>query len=220
MIENRHVESDLVDFLNDWLSTEERQKIEAHLSQCANCRAQAETLEKTFQTLRSAEEPAPPESYWRNFLPRLHQRISGREDRRFSTANVESARWIQRFLIPTAALVAAALILSQIHIVPIEEGSSSDLRQIVAQMDVEELQSAAKVAAPKLLPDPLSHSDVVIASEETTRSIVDSLFAFRSVEVERVAEISLLGQNEVGVESLTEDELKTVLTRLGGVNSL
>jgi hypothetical protein len=224
MRRDRHVESNLVDFLRDQLSAEERREVEAHLSHCPRCRVEAEALRKSFEDFRLAETPALPESYLANFLPRLHQRISEREDRRSSVAKVVSSPWFERFLIPTAALATAVLVILQIRIVPVVDGPNSEpfgsdpqgrrLRQIVAQMDVEELQSAAMLAAPKLLPEPLNRSDVILASEEATRTVVDSLFAFGSDEVERVVRTSLLEQNDMNLGSLSNDEVNTVLARL------
>ncbi len=212
--------NDLPDFLRGRMSAEDRNRIEEHLATCASCREEAASLEKTFSHIAEAPSITPPETYWRNFLPRLHERITERQTRRRVTPNVGPVPWINRFLIPSAALVATVLILFQIRIVPVEESPSSELRQIVAQMNAEELQSATKIATQTLIPEPFSHQDVVFNSEEVARPIVDSLLALRSAELEKLAETNLLGLNEIGLESLTEDELKTVLARLEGTGVL
>jgi len=52
--------------------------VRVHLQGCAPCREEAESLRTLLGSLATAEVPDPGEEYWRTFLPRLRNRITGK----------------------------------------------------------------------------------------------------------------------------------------------
>lgn len=77
--------------------------LDRHLASCAGCRALLEDMNASLAQWKSDQPWAPPESYWNNLLPRIHERIAERERRRSNPfARIMSlARW---FAVPAAAL--------------------------------------------------------------------------------------------------------------------
>jgi hypothetical protein len=51
-------------------------RIERHLSECAECRAESDRHSSLLGTLSATEVPDPGQAYWSTFLPRLRERIS------------------------------------------------------------------------------------------------------------------------------------------------
>jgi anti-sigma factor RsiW len=88
-------------YLDDELAAEERHELEAHLTECASCRAHLER-ERTDQSLvrRALVAPAAPD-----LLRERLARALAREEREESRA--QRRRWYQ-YLLPGSAMVAAA----------------------------------------------------------------------------------------------------------------
>jgi anti-sigma factor RsiW len=96
-----HVDELLVDHLRGELDAPERARVDAHLAECAECRAAREGFAQVMTALARTAPPAPP-IHWGAYRAELRERVARTTDRR-------RARWawIAR---PVPALVAAALV--------------------------------------------------------------------------------------------------------------
>ena len=95
-----HVDELLVDHLRGDLDAGERARVEAHLADCAACRAARASYARLVGALARTEPPAPP-IHWGAYRAELRERL----DRR--GAGRAARGWLGR---PVPALVAAALV--------------------------------------------------------------------------------------------------------------
>jgi anti-sigma factor RsiW len=96
-----HVDELLVDHLRGELDAPERARVDAHLAECAQCRATREGFAQLMTALARTAPPPPP-IHWGAYRAELRERIErggGRRGERWA--------WIGR---PVPALVAAALV--------------------------------------------------------------------------------------------------------------
>lgn len=188
-------------------------RIEAHLAICASCREEATSLEKTLALIERASITSPPETYWRHFLPRLHDRLAAKEQSRSGVAP-----WVERFLIPSAALVATVLILIHVPLISPPSEHRLELREIVAQMSPEELWSVVSAPA-TLLPQPLNELGIIselgtVTTDEAATEVAEVLLDVSEEEVQQLLVASLYGSTVSGFESLTEEEAEELVRHL------
>ena len=233
----REIQNHLPDFLLGRVSGEDGRVIEEHLAPCQSCQAVAPELLRTLNLLKESETFLPSESYRQNFLPRLHERI---EERKRSGLVYGLGRqfrpWIQKVLIPSAALVATIFILTRIPFVPknepvpplgetrprpaIRDGqSASELRQLVQEMNANEMWEATETSPSDLMPEPETRVGAVLAHDEETRQALSSFVAVSSDELDRFQQATLLGFTGTGLEDLNDEEVETVITRLEGAGT-
>jgi len=96
-----HVDELLVDHLRGELDAPERARVDAHLADCAECRAAREGFAQVMTALARTAPPAPP-IHWGAYRAELRERIERGGARRGGPW-----AWIGR---PVPALVAAALV--------------------------------------------------------------------------------------------------------------
>jgi len=95
-----HVDELLVDHLRGDLDAGERARVEAHLADCAACRAARASYARLVGALARTEPPAPP-IHWGAYRAELRERLERRG------AGRAARGWLGR---PGPALVAAALV--------------------------------------------------------------------------------------------------------------
>ena len=220
MKECREIRNYLPDFLSDRVSPEDRRVIEEHLALCRSCQAEAAEQTRAFIALKQSEAPLPPEAYWQNFLPRLHERLEKRKARGLGYEIGQEFRpWIYKVLIPSVALVATIFILTRIDFVPESQQSISELRQIVQEMNVSEMQEATATSPTVLIPEPVSRVEAVLTHDEETSQVLSSLIAVSSDELDRFQQATLSGSTGTGLEDLNDEEVETVIMRLQGAGA-
>jgi len=99
-----HLTTDLIAYLMDELAPAERQRVEAHLAGCADCRDQRDSFRTLLDGLR-ASVPPPPEVHWGQWRAELRGRLEARAPWR---------RWLLR---PVPAMLVAGLAASLIAVV-------------------------------------------------------------------------------------------------------
>ena len=99
-----HLTTDLIAYLTDELSPAERERVEAHLVGCADCRDQRDTFRTLLDGLRASAAP-PPEVHWGRWRADLRGRLEAR------------AAWRRWWLRPVPAVLAAGLAASLIAVV-------------------------------------------------------------------------------------------------------
>src|SRR6185369_17311775 len=69
--------------------------LDRHLASCAGCRSVLDDMNASLAQWKSDKPWTPPESYWNNLLPRIHERIVERERRRSNplVRVMSLARW-------------------------------------------------------------------------------------------------------------------------------
>jgi anti-sigma factor RsiW len=74
----------LVQYLEDSLNPEERERVKQHLSECEVCRIRLQEMESTLHLLAEEQLPQPEEDFWINFLPQVRSRIDAEEKPSFT----------------------------------------------------------------------------------------------------------------------------------------
>jgi len=212
------VKENLPDYLRDVLSGAEKGEVEHHLAECASCRIELREVRDAFGFLASENYGAVPESYWRNFLPRLYERLNEERTPRISP-------WLEKYLIPSLGLLAVVFIIARIQIVPPSRETSSDTRKILTEMNTEELQRVME--SPTILPVPpfvepgiAGLAEENVSNGEPAGELLRSTLGLSLNEVQKFSEGSLLGSTESGFEMLTEEEAEIVLRSLQTAGSI
>jgi hypothetical protein len=205
----------LPDFVSDRSNEEENESVQEHLERCSSCREEGLLLKQTFKAVASSHTSIPPEAYWTNFLPRLHDRLSERKKTRRDLAPS-----VKKFLLPSAGLVVTILLLSLTGVVPKPKGSLLAERQLVRQMDTAEFYQLAESSVDPLFPESSSRLEALLPQGEETRRAINSLIAPSSDEVVQLHEASVRDLTDTGLDDLTDEEMELVLQRLGGDGTL
>jgi len=74
----------LIEYHENSLDSNERKRVEQHLSECENCKARLKEIEQTYPLLAKETIPQPEESFWINFLPEVRSRIESKEKRKIT----------------------------------------------------------------------------------------------------------------------------------------
>ena len=70
-----HVNYDLMDYVTNRLSAQERKRVEQHLQKCSKCNNQYNELLTTDAVLKKNPFPGPTSVYYSTILPRLRRRL-------------------------------------------------------------------------------------------------------------------------------------------------
>lgn len=116
-------------YLDDELAGEERHELEAHLTECAACRAQVDGERGEQELLRRALVAPPPPDMLRAKIARA---LDG-EDR------VARRRWSQYLLPGSAMLAAAAAIAVFVGVKPADEGAVSPVARAAVKQQMRQL---------------------------------------------------------------------------------
>jgi hypothetical protein len=205
----------LPDFVSNRSNEEENESVREHLEHCSSCRGEVLLLKQTFEVVASSRTSIPSETYWTNFLPRLHDRLSDRKK-----TKRELAPLVNKFLLPSAGLVVTILLLSLTGVVPEPKGSLLAERQLVRQMDTTEFYQLAESSVDPLFPESSTRLETLLPQGDETRQAINSLIAPSSDEAVLLHEASTRDLIESGLDDLTDEEMELVLQRLGGNGTL
>jgi anti-sigma factor RsiW len=92
----QHPTSELIAYLSGELAPADRERVDAHLAGCAECRRARDAFREILDGLR-ASAPAPPEVHWGRWRAELRAKVEARGRRR---------RW---WLSPVPVALSAAL---------------------------------------------------------------------------------------------------------------
>jgi hypothetical protein len=102
------------EFIEDKLSYEERLIVSSHLDNCTNCFAEYTQIESLYGRLKDGTTFQPPQQYWNNIIPLIHQRIGNHSRKLFVNLYTKVS-------IPTAAAILILLIVIRFY-----SGSTKD----------------------------------------------------------------------------------------------
>jgi predicted anti-sigma-YlaC factor YlaD len=100
----------LNDYLEGSLSSDDKARVEQHLSECESCRHDLREIKITFDLLALDCVPEPEERFWINFLPEVRSRIE--ERRKPIKTLVPKTRLVLGFL---SILLVAIISLQLFH---------------------------------------------------------------------------------------------------------
>lgn len=112
-----HPESELIAFLRNELGPAERERVQAHLAVCPDCRGAHDAFQRILTDLPGAV-PAPPEPNWGRYRAELRARIEAQTGRR---------PWWRHPVPLVASAAVAALLLAVVWLGGEREAPRSDL---------------------------------------------------------------------------------------------
>lgn len=97
----KHPTTELIAYLTETLSSEERAGIEAHLATCADCRRERDGFATVLADLRRSL-PTAPEPHWGRWRAELRGRLEARQSR---------WRWLRPLPMALSAALATGLLM-------------------------------------------------------------------------------------------------------------
>ena len=190
----KEVKELLPDFVRRTLSDDERQLVSEHTSFCPACRREVEDLAGLMSRLSSRVVESPPVGYWNTVLPRIHERLDGRESR----------AWLPDLLKPVLPVsVAVMLIAIGLSIHPLTAvKDSQEVHALVHQLTSDELSQ-------------LDEEDEVSADDEGAE--------MQSTDTDVLRSMALDGDNidyysefdpDIGTGSVSDQDADELVTRL------
>ena len=101
-----HAEREIIPYLRGELTAPDRERIDAHLKICADCRREAETSRQLLENLERSV-PAPPEIHWGRYRAELRAKVEQR------TGRARGARrwWLRPGPVALSAALAGVVLL-------------------------------------------------------------------------------------------------------------
>lgn len=129
----------LVDFAQGIASPEARAQIAGHVNNCPICSKEVTELNAIFASMKTRRLTSPPETYWTNLVPRIHERLGER------TPSKRFLKGAPVFL-PAAVIMLLAIFITRFDIIaPMYE--VQDIRSLLHQMADEMLQEVDQSVA-------------------------------------------------------------------------
>src|SRR5215470_1730294 len=105
-----HPDGELIAYLRGELGPPERERVDAHLAACVECREDLDAFPRLLDTLR-AGLPEPPAIHWGSFRAELREKVAARAP---LTHRARLARWWPVPAVLSAA-VASLLVFLAVH---------------------------------------------------------------------------------------------------------
>jgi hypothetical protein len=205
-----YFEKHIGDYLNGALSSEERESFEHHVSRCALCAKEKESLDQLVNTLQEQDIPDPGPSYWDSFNRRVNSQIDERLQRRGWLPLFPLPRWIMATT--TAALIVIAAALSYLLLVS-ESPSLVDLEnQIVEKIqEISPDEAEGVIEEMDFLRSDAFHLDESFNFQESAETYANGKieYYFDSVTDEGIIPYTSLEELEESEASLLIDQIKS-----------
>jgi hypothetical protein len=136
-VHTEHVKYDLMDYVTNRLSAEERKRIEQHLQKCSKCNNQYNELLTTDAVLKKDPVTGPTSVYYSTILPRLRRRLVShrRSDWDYSYGTA--------IILPLAVSILLVFFLIRISTESSSEAAQTEaLHQAVKDLNEEEIVQA------------------------------------------------------------------------------
>ena len=140
IVHTKHVPYDLMDYITNRLSVQERKRVDHHLQKCSKCNTLYNELLVTEAVLKTNSYTAPTSVYYSTILPRLRGRL----------VSHRQSDWGSRYGI-SIVLPLAVSILLVFFLMRIPQDSSSDaaqteaLHQTVRDLNDDEIVQAVEM---------------------------------------------------------------------------
>jgi hypothetical protein len=136
-MKNKLSQSDLIDLAEGTLDPDRRAEVEEELRRSPELRLEFDGLQKTMDLLQQQDEMPPSPQYFRNFVPRLRERLSVSTDL--------SRSWIPSWFAPVAAPAATVFvigIITMLYSILHPDTGENPLHSIIRQAEQSELENA------------------------------------------------------------------------------
>lgn len=144
-----NIQYQLMDYIRDKISDEEKHVITEHLNACKSCQKELQKLIVVTNEINKVKEWSPSPLYWNSILPRVHDSIHRSHKKGYT-------QLIPRFVLPAAAVVV--LIIFSLYIIPVGDNSIENTEVSLQQFQSEELEE-------------LIHEQLVVGVLEPTTGI-------------------------------------------------
>lgn len=187
---------DLPDYVRGRATADVTGDISTHLVTCKPCTSEVAELRELMATLGRSPVVSPSPAYWGSILPRVHERLEGRDRQRIPD-------WVMRFLIPASAAMLLVVILMR-GFGDIDMSASSDFSSMMAQLPDADLTRLADAQTLSLVTDGgLLTDQQSVSDKNLLKSIITS------VEREQLyAQLDLV----TVLSSLTNEETDALVT--------
>ncbi|HLX12441.1 MAG TPA: zf-HC2 domain-containing protein [Bacteroidota bacterium] len=192
----------LADFAARRLPTDEQEAIAEHLRECSACAAQSASFSAAFERIATDAPAAPPDAYWNNFLPRVHERLAQRHDSEFVVF-----AWLQKLALPAGVVI---LVLSMTQFFGrISNTVPGDLTSIVQQLPADDVSKIQDAQAADNFFEP------VLATEAPANDPVDDQQSLVEMFKDVGPVYAVSGYvSSLPVDSLNQPELQNLLATL------
>ena len=217
-MKHRRVFKLLPEYHEGSLTDEDSRSVEEHLSGCSDCRQASESIAFAFSGLRREEALEIPPHYFNNFLPRLHERIDARQERR---TRIFLPSWMEPLLAPFSAfsvVISVAGLFLLLRTLP--AGADASLPGLVAEVPQDEL---VRLADQEInISEPLLHQPIV--ETVSNAALVSGQLEHQLIAGGGLGEIMTISSaasfDVPEVELLSEDELTHVINHLSQMRTL
>ena len=141
--------------------------VSAHLATCKPCTSEVAELRDMMVTMEQSKVAPPSPPYWGSILPRLHERLEGKDRQRIPD-------WVMRILVPASAALLLVVILLKGYD-ELEMSASSYFTSMMAQLPDSDLTRLADAQTLSIVTDAtLSTSQESMSDKELLKSIITS----------------------------------------------
>jgi len=187
--------------LPDWIKEQERNThhtlITKHLSLCSSCSNEAEGLKKLFMEIERDEAYIPPQQYFVNLLPRIHERIERKKKRAFY--------WrIIQFSAPVTAIIIFGFFLWNKPTPTISQTQPDfEMSEIFVNADSIDLQQYQQSPFAEEFATPIIAEQTILSDDDKNviRTIVAENFSSSTIP-------SYVSENDDLLASLSDDEIE------------
>jgi hypothetical protein len=209
-VHTEHVEYLLPEYLSGTIADSLRPGVEEHLKNCSSCSTELTGLRQTMEMLDGHEVAGPPSGYFTTVLPRVRQRLEGKESR-----NLFASPLLIRLALPIgAAALALFIVLSLPFPGPESETGHNPLQAVMHGSTTDEL---VEVVLDMVSLQPLSSPTVEVETSSLLGVRVlrgDHLLA----QADEMPFNEVFTQDELmpgELEQLTDADLEALVQRLG-----
>lgn len=210
-----HVDYLLPDYVTGKLEEPLRSGVATHLEDCAECRAELETLQRAFQAIAGSERKSPPSAYFTGILPRVRERLEQRD-----SLSVFARPLFTRFALPLAVGVLTFVLLMHVPALTNNGGTvQNPLRPVLSGVGSEELvEIALDQMHRQAFPNPIGEIET---SAMIAVPILRGEYFLTDADSSVGWEDSVLGENPAEeLETLTDADLDLLVARLSERTSL
>jgi anti-sigma factor RsiW len=211
-VRTEHSKYDLMDYVTNRLSAQERKRVEEHLQECSICSIQYKELLAADAVLKQSHITAPSPVYYATILPRVRERLNSRRRSIWKYGN-----GIAKIILPLAVSALLVVFLIRIPQDSFSESAQAEaLHEAVKDLNEEEVVQAVEMEYAGLSVYP--NLDVAAAGvaehlhgDQFLKSAVS-----KQIENEEIAEMDIEGM----ISDFSGEEVDQVLSGLSERNKL
>ena len=212
IVRTEHMNYDLMDYVTNRLTEQERKRVEKHLQNCVQCTAHYNELKATDTVLKQSHSAGPTHVYYATILPRVRERLVSRRRSVWDYSNNPA-----KIILPLAVSALLLIFLIRIPTDSYSESTQSDaLHQAVKDFNEDEVVLAIEkeYAGAAFFPNlEVAASGVAehLQGDKFLKSAVS-----KQIENEEIAEMDIEGM----ISDLNAEQVDQVLSGLSERNRI